>query len=80
MSSSGPPPEVMRRLSEIEVKRFLLSRYRKRNTIVGLSLLGGVLGIYAYSMLAVRQETLDLDELIDPNKDVSNNPTLNKKK
>ena len=80
MSSSGPPPEVMRRLSEIEVKRFLLSRYRRRNTIVGLSLLGGVLGIYAYSMLAVRQETLDLDELIDPNKDVSNNPTLNKKK
>ena len=80
MSSSGPPPEVMKRLTETEVKRLMLSRFRRRNTIVGLSLLGSVLGIYAYSMLAVKQENLDLDELIDPNKDISNNPSLNKKK
>lgn len=73
------PSEVMRRLSEAEVKRLMLARYKRRNTLVGLGLLAGVLGVYAYSMLAVRQENLDLDELIDPNKDISNNPGLNKK-
>lgn len=82
MSANGqaPPPELMRRLSEAEVKRLVMSRYRRRNTIVGLSLLGSVLGVYAYSMLAVKQENLDLDELVDPNKDVSNNPNLTKTK
>lgn len=78
MSTNGqpPPPELMRRLTETEMKRLLMSRYRKRNAIVGLCLLGGVLSAFGYSMFAVRQETLSLDDLVDPNANVSNNPAM----
>ena len=77
MSTSGQPsPELMRRLTETEMKRLLMSRYRKRNALVGLCLLGGVLTAFGYSMFAVRQETLNLDEIVDPNANLSNNPAL----
>lgn len=33
-----------------------MKRYRSRNIVVGLGLAASVLGIYAYSMFAVKQE------------------------
>ncbi len=71
MSEKTPPPNVMRRLTERDVKRLRLRQYRGRNAAVGLGLLAGVLGVYAYSMLAVKQENF-LDEEFDQ-------PTGNKK-
>ncbi len=80
MSSGGggssAPSDATRRIVETEVKRIILSRYRRRNAIVGLCLLGGVLSVYGYSMFAVRQESLNLDDIVDPNENVSNNPAL----
>jgi hypothetical protein len=49
---------------EEELKKLLMSKYRRRNILVGLGLAAGVLGIYAYSMLAVKQENF-LDEDFD---------------
>uniref|UniRef100_A0A1X7VFH9 Cytochrome c oxidase assembly factor 3 mitochondrial coiled-coil domain-containing protein n=1 Tax=Amphimedon queenslandica TaxID=400682 RepID=A0A1X7VFH9_AMPQE len=46
------------------VKEVIRRRYGKRNTVVGLGLAAGVLGIYAYSMFAVKQENF-LDEEFD---------------
>ena len=48
---------------EAELNRLALMRYRRRNFFLGLGLLTGVLSIYGYSMYAVRQESLDLDDL-----------------
>ena len=67
---------LWKRLAENEVKRIMLARYRRRNGILGLCLLGGVLSVYGYSMFAVKQEHLDLDDIVDPNENVSNNPAL----
>lgn len=55
---------MMERSSEEEIKKLLMRRYRKRNILVGLGLAAGVLGIYGYSMLAVKQENF-LDEDFD---------------
>ena len=46
-----------------EMNRLARMRYRRRNWLLGLGLLTGVLSIYGYSMYAVKQESLDLDEL-----------------
>ncbi len=43
---------------------------------MGLCLLGGVLSVYGYSMFAVKQEHLNLDDIVDPNENISNNPAL----
>ena len=79
MSQSGgqrappqPPPSPQaaarqqQAVLEAKLNRLALMRYRKRNWFVGLSLIAGVLGIYGYSMYAVKQESLDLDELDKP--------------
>ena len=49
--------------ADTELNRLAMLRYRRRNWLVGLGLLAGVLSIYGYSMYAVKQESLDLDEL-----------------
>ena len=51
-------------LSDAEINRIILKRYRKRNALMGLALLSGVIGVYAYSMYAVKQEKF-LDEEFD---------------
>ena len=56
--------EVTKRIHDAEVARTVLQRYKKRNALLGLGLLTGVVGIYAYSMYAVRQENF-LDEEFD---------------
>jgi len=58
-----PPhtPEVMQRLTESDLKWLAMRRYRRRNVITGLTILAGVLGVYTYSMWAVKQEDF-LDE------------------
>ena len=62
MAEKPPPaPETMQRLTDSDLKWLAMRRYRKKNTIVGLSILAGVLGVYAYSMWAVKQEDF-LDE------------------
>ena len=53
-------------LEDAELNRLALLRYRRRNLFLGLGLLAGVLGIYGYSMYAVKQESLDLDDLDKP--------------
>ena len=51
---------------DAELNRLAMLRYRRRNWLLGLGLLTGVLSIYGYSMFAVQQESLDLDELDKP--------------
>ena len=41
----------------------LRQTFRKKNITVGLILLAGVLTVYGYSMYAVNQDPLKLDEL-----------------
>ena len=45
-------------------ENLLMRKYKRRNLAVGLSLAAGVLGIYIYSMYAVKQESF-LDEDFD---------------
>ena len=71
---SSKPTNHQQPLSDAELNRLLRMRYRRRNWIVGLSLFAGVLGIYGYSMYAVKQESLDLDELDKPVGQDSNTP------
>ena len=61
---AGEKDRVMERVSEEEVKRIMMKRYRSRNIRVGLGLAAGVFGIYAYSMYAVKQDS-HLDEEFD---------------
>ena len=61
---------VMERVTEEEIKRIMMKRYRSRNIRVGLALTLGVFGVYAYSMYAVKREG-HLDEEFDK-------PLLNK--
>lgn len=56
--------EELQRLKEANVRRIVSKRYFKRNTVLGLALAAGVVGIYSYSMLAVKQETF-LDDAFD---------------
>ena len=63
-NNSGNSGQKMERASEEEIKRLLMRRYKRRNIAVGLGLAAGVFGIYAYSMLAVKQENF-LDEDFD---------------
>ncbi|XP_023225527.1 cytochrome c oxidase assembly factor 3, mitochondrial-like [Centruroides sculpturatus] len=56
----------MNKVHRENVERVMkLKRLRKRNLSTGLLLGGAVLGIYAYSMIAVKQEKF-LDELDIP--------------
>lgn len=61
-SQTTPPktdePRTIR-LSEKDYTRMKLLQFRKKNTLVGLLLLTGVLSVYFYSMYAVNQEPLD---------------------
>ena len=57
-------PEVLQRLSEAEVKRIMMRRFRTRNAVVGLTVLAAVFGVYTYTMWAVKQESF-LDEEFD---------------
>ncbi len=77
MSGKVPVPEMMRRLAaaEQDVIRLRMRRYRRRNAAVGLGLVAGVLGIYAYSMLAVKQESFLDEEFDNPKENKSNNTT-----
>ena len=50
-------------LGAAELNRLAMMRYRRRNWLLGLGLLTGVMSIFGYSIFAVRQESLDLDEL-----------------
>lgn len=59
-----PSPEELQRLKEANVRRMMNKRYFKRNTVLGIALAAGVVGIYSYSMLAVKQETF-LDGAFD---------------
>ena len=49
---------------EAASKGRLMRKYRTKNGLVALGILGGVFSIYAYSMLAVKQEHF-LDEEFD---------------
>ena len=49
---------------EAASKGKLMGKYRTKNGLLALGILGGVFSIYAYSMLAVRQEKF-LDEDFD---------------
>lgn len=56
----------LKRAEEINLERALkYKKLRKSNAILGLSLAAGVLGIYFYTMYAVKQETF-LDDLNEP--------------
>ena len=63
MSGEGQD-RVMEKVSQEKVTRLLLRRYKTRNIRVGLGLAVGVLGIYVYSMYAVKQDS-HLDEEFD---------------
>ena len=65
-SSSAAKQQVNLADHEAELNRLARMRYRRRNWLLGLGLLTGVLSIYGYSMYAVKQESLDLDELDKP--------------
>lgn len=78
------PPEhkaqiyYMNKLQQANIERVQkLNRIRKRNLITGLLLTGGVLSIYAYSMIAVKQEKF-LDELDIPTENESGEVVLQK--
>ena len=62
MSEKAPPSHVMQRATDADLKRVAMRRYRRGNALIGLALLTGVVGVYAYSMLAVKQETFLDDE------------------
>ena len=66
ISSIPSTKNAQQALLEAELNRLARMRYRRRNLLVGFGLLAGVLGIYGYSMFAVQQESLDLDELDKP--------------
>lgn len=71
------PKEFARFRAQQEMKRkMLMSRYRTRNIAVGLGLTAGILAVYAYSMLAVKQETF-LDEDLDQPASISQTPSKN---
>ena len=61
------------KITEEEYKRLQWKKYRSKNIGVGLLLLGGVLTIYGYSMFAVSQDPLQLDELEGEVNSKSNN-------
>lgn len=82
MSTAGNPaknPTLERKLKQSEldfmkvIERQNLQRVtklkalRKRNTLTGLAVGGTVIGIYLYSMLAVKQEKF-LDDFNEPQK------------
>lgn len=52
-------------MSREDYHRLQVARYRKKNIVVWLSLLAGVLGIYGYSMYSVQQDPLLLDEILE---------------
>lgn len=52
-----------RRITEKEYQQIRWQSYRKKNLAVGLVLLAGVLTVYGYSMYAVNQDPLKLDDL-----------------
>ncbi len=62
------------KITEEQYKKMQLQRYKSKNKIVFLLLLSGVLSVYAYSMFAVQQDPLQLDELVqrEISKDASN--------
>ena len=70
MSSTGGATPLGRigvkkvEITEEQYKMLQRQRYKSKNRIVGLLLLTGVLSVYAYSMYAVQQDPLQLDELI----------------
>lgn len=61
------------KITEEEYKRLQWQKYKNKNIAVGLLLLGGVLTIYGYSMYAVSQDPLQLDELEGEVNSKSNN-------
>ena len=52
------------RMTVDEYHRMQAARYRRKNVVVCLLLLAGVLSVYGYSMYAVKQDPLKLDELV----------------
>ena len=52
------------RMTMEEYQRMQAAKYRKKNRLVSLLLLAGVLSVYGYSMYAVKQDPLNLDELL----------------
>lgn len=56
----------------------ILKKQRSRNALVGLGILAGAFGIYAYTMYAVKQENF-LDEEFD-NPGTTSNTTNNENK
>ena len=66
LSSISSTNKEQQAFLEAELNRVARMRYQRRNWIVGFGLLAGVLGIYGYSMYAIKQESLDLDELDKP--------------
>lgn len=51
------------RITEEDYKRLQWKKYKSKNIAVGLLLLGGVLSVYGYSMYAVSQDPIQLDEI-----------------
>ena len=64
MGEARVPSDVLQKLKEADVRRLVSRKYLKKNIVLGLTLTAGVVGIYAYSMLAVKQETF-LDDAFD---------------
>ena len=62
------PPHWRRKLTEAELrklKRLEMLPFRRRNLLTGGALLASVAAIFSYSMLAVKQEKLVIDEEFD---------------
>lgn len=64
MADGKDADRVMERATEQDIKRMMMRKYRSRNIRVGLGLVAGVLGIYVYSMYAVKKDS-HLDEEFD---------------
>ncbi|XP_012261481.2 cytochrome c oxidase assembly factor 3, mitochondrial [Athalia rosae] len=60
--------ELIRNIEKLNIERVAkLNKVRRNNKITGLILGAGVLGIYGYTMHAIRQETF-LDDFDEPQK------------
>lgn len=60
------------RITQEDYRRLQRLQHKKRNAVVGFLLVAGVLTFYGYSMYAVKQDPLQLDELLEDNMEKSN--------
>ena len=71
-SQTTPPREETIRITADDYTRLMRLKYRRKNAVVGLLLLTGVFGVYGFSMYQVKQEPLQLDELLTDEQEILN--------